>query len=137
MSAVLATWAALIVALVGIGLGLQRLFGLRNVDTSAVLLSPWNGFAVVILFLQSWHFVFAIRWPALAIVAMLGAAGLWSVRCELIAWLRSIHIGWKLGLALTLAALWVSNRAIAAGNAFDSGLYHYAVVRWSHEHPIM
>ncbi|MBC8107411.1 MAG: hypothetical protein H7Z14_12530, partial [Anaerolineae bacterium] len=136
MLLVLTTWAALVVVLVGIGLGVQGLFGLRTINTSTLLLSPWNGFAIVILFLQTWHFVFAIRWPAIAVVAVLGALGLWSARHELMTWFRSVRIGWPLGFALALAAIWVANRAIAPGNAFDSGLYHYAVVRWSHEHPI-
>lgn len=136
MMMVLATWAALVAMLIGIGLALQRLFGLRIINTSLILLSPWTGFAMVILFLQTWHFVFAIRWPALLMMAIVGASGLWIWRRELIGWFRSIQIGWPLTIALAIIALWVSNRAIAPGNAFDSGLYHYAVVRWSHEHPI-
>lgn len=42
----------------------------------------------------------------------------------------------KRWIALGLIALWIANRAIGPGNALDSGLYHYQVMRWNHEHPI-
>ena len=75
MFAVLVTWAALLVVLCGIGVGVQRLFGLKSFDTSRILLSPWNGYAIVILFLQLWHFVLPIQWPALLVTAVAACAG--------------------------------------------------------------
>src|SRR5439155_14565770 len=49
----------------------------------------------------------------------------------------SVHVGARLTVVLMLLAIWLANRAIGPGNAFDSGLYHYQVIRWNHEHPIM
>ena len=73
MLAVIATWALLALMLTGIGLALQVMFGLRNVSTSGVLIAPWNGLAIVLLFLQVWHFLFPVRWPALLVCAIAGA----------------------------------------------------------------
>jgi hypothetical protein len=134
---VIVSWTALVLMLCGIGLGLQFLFGLPGINTSRLLLSPWNGLAALIVILQIWHFVFAIRWPALILALVMGSVGVWTARRELWRWLNSVRIGWGLTLILTVVALWAANRAIAPGNAFDSGLYHYQVVRWTHEHPIV
>jgi hypothetical protein len=76
MGMVLASWIALLAILIGIGLGLQSLVGVRTINTSSLMLSPWNGFAILILFLQAWHFVFPVRWPALLIAAIGAAIGL-------------------------------------------------------------
>jgi hypothetical protein len=135
--AVLATWIALLLMLGGIGVGWQRVFGAPQITGVNVLLSPWNGLALVILFLQVWHFLFAIRWPALVVCGIWGAAGLFVSRQELSQWLSKLRIGWKLCAILAVVAIWIANRAIGPGNAFDSGLYHYQVVRWSHEYPIV
>jgi hypothetical protein len=40
-------------------------------------------------------------------------------------------------LMLVVVSAWTANRAIGSGDAFDSGLYHYSIVRWNHEHPIV
>lgn len=75
MFAVIATWVALLFLLSGIGLALQFLFGLRKIGTSELLLSPWNGLAVLILILQIAHFFVPIRWPILIISAILSGGG--------------------------------------------------------------
>jgi hypothetical protein len=137
MSLVLVSWAILALVLAGIGLGLARLFGIRSITTPSILVIPWVGYSVVILLLQLWHFVLAIWWPTLLLTVMAGAAGMWASRRELGQWLRSIRIGWIAPTVFALGALWLSNRAIGPGSAFDSGLYHYAVVRWSHEYSIV
>src|SRR5947207_7200340 len=134
--AVIATWAVLLILLSGIGLALQFLFGLRKIGTSELLLSPWNGLAVLILILQIAHFFVPIRWPLLLVSAILSSGGLWAARNELRRFISSARVGWKLWMVFGFISLWIANRAIGPGNAFDSGLYHYQVVRWNHEHPI-
>ena len=137
MLAVILSWAALLLMLLGIGIGLQFLIGFRSVSTSSLLLAPWNGFAIVILLLQVWHFAFAIRWPTLLAGVVVGSTGLWIARRQLLEWIRHTRIGWKLAVVLSFIAIWLANRAIGPGNAFDSGLYHFQVIRWNHEHPIV
>lgn len=141
MSAVLVSWAALLAILVGIGLGFRKLVAASSLNTACLVRSPWIGLSLVILFLQAWHFLFAIQWPALAVVATIGAVGLLAARDDLINWTRAVRIshGFTLRIALPVAlvALWLSNRAIGPGDAFDSGLYHYNIVRWNHEFPIV
>src|SRR2546430_13836006 len=116
--AVIATWAVLLILLSGIGLALQFLFGLRKIGTSELLLSPWNGLAVLILVLQVAHFFVPIRWPILLLSAIISGAGLWAARNELRRLIGSARVGWKLWIVLAFVSLLIANRAIGTGNAF-------------------
>src|SRR2546428_1381552 len=78
--AILVTWAVAALAFVGVGLLVQRGFGLGEVTARRCLLSFWIGLATVVLFLQVVHFVVPIREPAVAIVAGRGGAGGGSAR---------------------------------------------------------
>ena len=58
--------ALLLAMLVGIGLLLQRAIEVGTINASTLLMSPWLGFASLILFLHAWHFIFPIQWPGAA-----------------------------------------------------------------------
>lgn len=67
-----------------------------------------------------------------------GAAGLAWRRGDLRGWSAVVLRGRRGALAaiLLLGAL-VANQAVGAGDASDSGLYHYQLVRWANEYPVV
>lgn len=99
------------------------------------LLTFWFGLSLLILCLQLWHLLLPIDGRAGVVFAALGGLSL-----VLGAWrplVRSINTHRGASIIVLLACLWVANRAIGVGDAHDSGLYHYTVVRWLNEHAIV
>ncbi len=138
MASVATTWVILGSVVAGLGLGVQRAFGVRDVDTDGVLLAFWVGLGVVIGVLQVWNFAFAVTWHALALVCLLGGVGLAIQAGELRRWARGV-VGRRpvVCVGLVLAALWLANQAIGPGDDQDSGSYHYQVIRWANEHHVV
>jgi hypothetical protein len=70
---------------------------------------------------------------AFGLVALLGIFGLaWSAG-GLQQWFRAVH--WRERrvemVVLALAALWIANRSMDSPNTYyDTGMYHYPVVKW-------
>jgi hypothetical protein len=138
MAAVLLTWAVLGAALAGAGLVALRLFDERRIDADRLLMAFWLGYALAIAALQLWNFFQPITWLTEAILLAAGGAGLaWRARA-LRAWAGPV-LRTRRGAvaALLLLGALVSNQAIGGGDATDSGLYHYQLVRWANEHPVV
>lgn len=149
---ILTAWLAIFIAVAGWGT-LTRLAGHRllgrvvadpepHPDPSADLLlsSFWIGFAVLLLALQLWHFVFPVDVRATLGVAAIGIAGtlLGGVRpwTPLLRAARSPR-AW-LGMVLWCAALlWLSNRALIGPRHGDSGAYFVPTVRWYASYPVV
>jgi hypothetical protein len=143
MAEVLATWALLAAAFVGVGLLVRRLLGFRSGGTEATFDAFWTGWAATVIFLQLWHLARPVNeWAALVVV---GAA--------VVGWLVGARgkphqpeapardsPGWRFGLvsrkdALVSAAVLVPGLIVLAGYAlgpptYDTGLYHLNAVRW-------
>jgi len=138
MLGVLVSWTVLIAIFVGIGLGIQRAFRLREITTRRVLVAFWMGLVFVVGFLQLWHLFLPIALPALACVAVLGAAGLAWNGPTTAAYLRR---GWARRKAavipIAILAVWLANRAVQPCTTYDTGLYHTSAVRWATEYPIV
>jgi hypothetical protein len=137
MLLVTVTFVVVAAALLGLGLGLRRVFGVRGLDPDEALLAPWVGFALVVLFLLLWNFVFPVNDWAFGLVLLAGALGLAANRAELralVAAHRSGWTAWPLGL-LALAVLWLADLALGPMSNWDTGLYHMQGVRWAAEHP--
>lgn len=136
---ILFTWTALAAALVGVGLGFRRSLGLKGANLDQCVTAFWTGFALAVLFLQLWHFVFPITWHALAAVALAGASGLLANGPALRATLAYKHLRQHRGFVVLLfcCGLWVANHATAAGVNWDYGVYHLAGVRWTASYPIV
>ena len=84
MISVLAAWLLLAAVITGMGLGLRVPLRADRVDSaSALLTATWTGFALLLLFLQLWHLVLPIRWPAALAAAVLGGAGGFMTRPHL------------------------------------------------------
>jgi len=131
MVSILATWLLVLLAFCGIGLSIQRLFGLKNQKAEQVLASFWIGWAFVLMILQLWHLVAPVDLRAAVCVILLGAAGLlWNgSRLSLLfrnrGAARSVFI-----MTFCLFALWLANRAMRCIQPYDAGLYHLNVIRW-------
>ncbi len=50
---ILITWLFLIIIFIGLGLLIQRIFGLEIIDIDQYLMAFWMGFSFTILFLQA------------------------------------------------------------------------------------
>jgi hypothetical protein len=88
MALICLTWSGMGLLVLGLGLGLQRLFGLRGLDDLRLFQGQTLGLCVLVFVLILWHFVLPIQWPALAVLVALAAAGLLSMRRDLADWLR-------------------------------------------------
>ena len=133
------SWLVLALAFLGIGAAIRRIFTRAETDLADAFRCFWVGFAVTLIFLQVWQCVYPIDWPSLAIVIGLGAAGHLAGRGRLIRTLlralRESSVGF---LAILAGAIvWVANRATAAPDLFDSGVYHYPVIHWVTSYPIV
>ncbi len=138
MAAILISWGILIGIFSGLGLGIQRAFGRREVDTTHILMAFWMGLAFVVFFLQVWHLLLPIRWWALATVSALGGAGLVWNRRQVRQYLHWVWPRRKAALIpIAILAVWLANRAIQPCATYDSGLYHLSAVRWATSTPIV
>ncbi len=139
MLSVLAAWLLLAAAVTGMGLGLRVLVRAGRVDRAGELLTAaWTGFALLLLFLQLWHLAFPIRSAAALVVAVLGTAGWFLGRPQLVSE-RSRRLGEWLPLLLiaALVVLWVANLGLARPTASDTGIYHLPAVAWAKAYPVV
>ena len=151
MLAVLVAWLALGVAFVGIGRWVLRAVGrgatLFDTGSEEFPIAFWLGWCVVLGFLQFWNFWLPIGPWALACVIIAGLTGLVTDRTW---WGRQLghFLGWRTTpedrtrrrrvlIGRLLVVVWLSNRVLGSGNADDSGLYHYNVIRWANEYPVV
>lgn len=130
MGCVLAVWTGLLVLLAGLGRGLLRLAGER--EEADLATSAWAGYAATIAGLQLWHFVLPVDGRALAVLAVLSAAGWWAGRG------RPASAGRPpLGIVLAFAvlAVWLADRAVGPCFSYDSANYQIPLVRWYRSFP--
>lgn len=130
------TFAVMGGMLLGLGLGVRRLYGLRTLTPDDAMLAPWVGYAATVLVLLCWNFRFAVDTRAFVLLAALGVAGLTANRRALRALLadHGTRVRWQRGV-LVLVALWLGNRALGPMTNWDSSLYHMQGARWAAEHP--
>jgi hypothetical protein len=139
MASVLVAWAGLVVVLVGIGLLCRRVVGSRVDTAPGDLTDFWIGWAVLVAMLQFWHLLLPADGRALAVMALLGAAGwLWSARDLRSLWsARRDAPSWAFWLALLLVATVLADLAVGPPRNIDSGRYHFESVRWAASYPIV
>lgn len=133
---VAASFLLLAVVFAGIGLGLRRLFGLREVGPGDGFTGFWVGFATVLAFLLLWNFAFPVDTTAFALVLAAGAAGLYACRHDLTPPTRAGLGTERPGLALVVVVgLWVANLATGPMVNWDTSLYHMQGVLWAESYP--
>jgi hypothetical protein len=126
--AIVFTWAALGLALSGIGLLVARGLGLADAPLSRTF---WLGWAGAITLLQAWCLVLPVDARAQAAVLSFGVAGFLLCPAQRTSWSRSLRAsaGW-LGV-LAPAALWLADLARGPVQNGDSFLYHLPAVAWA------
>lgn len=138
ITAVISTWIVLGLIITGVGLGVRRGYGLRLKGGEGLLTSFWLGWAFALLFLQLWHLHFSVDGRALAVLTILGAAGLLWNRQGLASLLKESFPGKFFFLVLLLlGAIWTADHAALLPMFYDSGLYHLQAVRWANHYPIV
>ena len=145
-------WVIVGVILIGLGSWLSLLFSrmagvavqssdlARERDGVLTLADRfWLGLAGLVLVLQIVHFwspITAVVFWCLAVVGIAGALRFVLVEERGVAppW-SSLGRMWLIIAAFL--AVWIANRAIGPGDAHDSGLYHFNVIRWSSTYPVV
>lgn len=138
-SVILLAWTILALVSTGIGLAIGRGCGNRSFDTRRMVLAHWVGFAVIIAFLQVWHLILPVRWPAAALIFAAGVVGCLGSRRRLRHWWRIALAKGNRGFlaAWLVLGLWMANQAMGPGTLFDSGTYHVQSVRWIRAYAIV
>ncbi|MBI3182669.1 MAG: hypothetical protein HYZ28_11080 [Myxococcales bacterium] len=136
MALVLAAWAFLALALIGVGGLVARLLG-SPWDTKLSTLF-WVGFCAVLLTAQLAHLALPIDWRLLLAVFLAGAAGLLLCGQGLFRRVAGeIRAHPALSAAVAIGAIWLSNRALGPPENGDSAIYHLQAVRWASSFPVV
>lgn len=134
MAFILLSWLLIAAALAGLGLGLHRLLGQREPSAALLLSAAPTGLAAALLFLQLWHFFLPVTALAFLVLLVPALAGVFAFARDL-RWVTYFRDrggpAAVVAITLTLACLWLANRALGPGEAFDSGLYHWNAIRWN------
>src|SRR5437867_8975681 len=135
MLTVIACWTIWSAAFVGFGLIGERFFRPPAVQLSSARF--WTGLALVTFFLQIWHLFLPVDWKASAVVLLIGFAGIGSRFKGALGCLADLSRRRFLLLSVSALALWVANISLRAPWNYDSGLYHFQMIRWLNEYAIV
>lgn len=135
MLTVIACWTIWSAAFVGFGLIGERFFRPPAVQLSFTRF--WTGLALVTFFLQIWHLFLPVDWKASAVVLLIGFAGIGSRFKGALGCLADLSRRRFLLLSVSALALWVANISLRAPWNYDSGLYHFQMIRWLNEYAIV
>lgn len=133
---VLAAWSVLAALLLGVGLLERRVTG-HGVDRAGDLWSVlWTGWALLLCFLQVWHFFLPVDDSARIAAGVLALAGwIGAGKGPWLALARALPRN-AIGLAAVAAgAVWLSNRCLAGPSFGDTGLYLIPMVHWDETFP--
>ena len=134
------TWFILFVIFCGIGLSIQRLFGVKNQGVEFLLSAFWVGWAYVIMMQQIWHLLAPVDLKATVCVLILGMAGaIWNRDRFAQLFVIDMVPKIKFSIVMCLFALLLANRAMGGFESFhgDQGLYHLSVIQWGSSYPII
>jgi hypothetical protein len=138
MATVILAWLVIGGALLGIGLLPRAWITRARVDQPWELFAAfWLGLGAVIGVQHLLHFVMpmtpAVGWGIIG----LGWLGLLARKSDLSVLSTKARAHPHTVAAIFLASIWIANRAIGPGDAHDSGLYHFNVIRWTNEYAIV
>jgi hypothetical protein len=136
-------WLCLFLLLLGTGLWVSALLPKLGGSSLRAPLGTfqlfWFGYAFTIAFLELYSLAFAIRWPAVALLALGAAFGFWQGRRAIAARLRAWRARPRLSAALCLISvgmvILVAARAAQRPGWYDTELYHLQVVQWARTFP--
>jgi hypothetical protein len=95
----------------------------------------WAGLATATFLLLAVNLVLGIGIAVVAVIGALGLGSLWLNRGAIAPPFAQIR-RWWLWLPLGLVLVWLANRALESPLWYDSGLYHFTLIRWANEHAL-
>lgn len=128
-------YALLATALYGLGRATELALGIRQRTPQRATARIWLGYCATILVLEVVHFFRPITWRESSVLLGVGLAAFiyFAVRSRMSLRLTpSTAVVW---LALLGSAVWLSGRPAAQSLLYDSGLYHFQIIRWTNEYP--
>jgi len=138
MVLIIASWVALILLFMGVGLLGRKTFGLPVRRAEDLLYAFWLGWAAQIAFLQVYQLGFRIGPAAVLIVTAGGIAGWLLYRKEVVELARAgIGGSWPLLVAAGGIAALVSTEAMRPVQGSDTPAYHLPTVVWLRSFPIV
>jgi len=137
--AILSTWLAAGVVIVGLGLGWRRLLTDDALDARSLIETFWLGVAVLMTALVLLNFVSPLASPAaLAAIIALAMPGLITARRELLAVTRdTLRRHPRSAAGFGLLVLYVAYRATGPCTWYDSAMYHLHLVEWAATNPLV
>ena len=138
MSAMLLTWAAAVVVIMGWGLLAQRAMGTRAGSLDDLLRAFWLGAVAWIGYLQIIHFVMPVGFLSLMLGAGIAINGWLLAGRQPIVLLGSTIRRHPVPAAFVgLVALFLAGKALGPSAIYDTGLYHMQAVRWNQAFPVV
>lgn len=130
LSMIIGSWLWLFMLFCGLGMALLGALRMHDSCGRYWLDSFWLGWALVLLILQLWHFVYPVNDLIMLLLAAGAALSLWRSRSAL----RSVmaHL-WQDKAFLMLIGgltLWFASRSIELPAAFDTGYRDIQAVMW-------
>lgn len=137
MAAVLVSWLLLFLVFSGLGTVVLRILGQPMLSGWMWLEAFWLGWILALAMMQLWHFVLPVNDLLLLLLALLAMLALWGQRRQFALAVRRIAKDWLFFLLLGLLALWMSNRALGAPVAYDTGFRDMQAVMWIDAFPLV
>jgi len=95
----------------------------------------WAGLATATFLLLAVNLILGIGVAVVAVIGALGLGSLWLNHRAIVPPFAQIR-RWWLWLPLGVALAWLANRALESPLWYDSGLYHFTLIRWANEHAL-
>ncbi len=132
---VLALWIVAGAGCLGWGTCLVRPRASEATDVTGTAAVFWTGFAVVVGALQVWHLFLPVDWRATVVFLGGGIVAGYFTGAFRPQW-AGRPAGVRAALLLLFAA-WLAYRGLDFPRNYDSGLYHFATIRWINEYPVV
>jgi len=127
------------ISFLGWGLIADSFLHFRKAANSPYLAEIWMGWAVVLFLVQLANIFLPINARLSLPLFLLGVVFLVISRRHALAWNLNLRRGDLMPLALiALCVVWIALRSMTQSPGhYDSGLYHFAAIKWSTSYPIV
>lgn len=138
MIMVIVTWTFACLIITGLGLMLRRFYVTNHlvINGHDLWLSFWGGYALVIGFLQVYHFFSPVNFFATLLITFMGLYGLLINKIALKKFFRECYFSPSLMFFILLIVLWLSNKVLGPPVG-DGGLYHLGVLNWNNNYSLI
>lgn len=137
MGLVLISWFLLFLMFSGLGFIVQRTLNQQVTSGRIWLDAFWLGWALSLLILQLWHFIFPVNDMILLIFMLVAFLSIVAHRHYLFPIVRRLKQYRIFIVIFAITLLWLSNRAIDMPTAFDTGFRDIQAVMWIDTYPIV